>query len=125
MRISWGIAQEFYFLKIHMQVIDMHPELRTTISSASSSLVFSDPTPMCSVTTPSISVAFTVAFFFFPPIFLGLCLRHMEVPRLGGLNRSCSCWPMPQPWQRQIFNPLSEARDQTRVLMDTSRIHYH
>ena len=25
-------------------------------------------------------------------------------------------------WQRQIFNPLSEARDQTHVLMDASRV---
>ena len=27
--------------------------------------------------------------------------------------------------QRQIFNLLSEARDQTRILMDTSRVCYH
>ena len=27
--------------------------------------------------------------------------------------------------QSQIFNPLSKARDQTHILMDTSRIHYH
>ena len=27
-------------------------------------------------------------------------------------------------WQCQIFNPLSEARDQTHVLMDTSQIHF-
>ena len=26
---------------------------------------------------------------------------HLEVPRLG-LNRSCSCWPTPQPQQRRI-----------------------
>ena len=26
--------------------------------------------------------------------------------------------------QRQILNPLSEARDQTRILMDTSQVHY-
>ena len=26
--------------------------------------------------------------------------------------------------QHQILNPLSEARDQTHVLMDTSRVHY-
>ena len=28
-------------------------------------------------------------------------------------------------WQCMIFNPLSEARDQTCVLMDTSLIHFH
>ena len=27
-------------------------------------------------------------------------------------------------WQHQIFNPLSEARDQTLVLMDISQVHY-
>ena len=27
-------------------------------------------------------------------------------------------------WQHWILNPLSEARDQTCVLMDTSQIHY-
>ena len=26
--------------------------------------------------------------------------------------------------QRRILNPLSEARDRTRILMDTSRAHY-
>ena len=26
--------------------------------------------------------------------------------------------------QRRILNPLSEARDQTRILMDTSQAHY-
>ena len=57
-----------------------------------------------------------------------------------GLNQSCSCRPTPQlqqgqiwatsvlhysSWQRQILNPLREARDRTRVLMDTSCICYH
>ena len=32
---------------------------------------------------------------------------------------SCSCRPMPQPQQHQIHNPLSEARDQTQIFMDT------
>ena len=27
--------------------------------------------------------------------------------------------------KHQIFNPLSEARDRTRILMDTSQIHFH
>ena len=53
------------------------------------------------------------------------------------LNLSCSCWPThsyskarPEPHprpvlqfqQHQILNPLSKARDQTCVLMDTSQI---
>ena len=57
-----------------------------------------------------------------------------------GSNLSCSCWPTPQPqqpliqaasatytassWQHRIFNPLSEARDRTCVLMDTSQIRF-
>ena len=57
-----------------------------------------------------------------------------------GSNQSCSCRPTPQPeqhriqaavcdlhhssWQCWILNPLSEARDQTRVLMDTSQAFY-
>ena len=28
-----------------------------------------------------------------------------------GLNRSCGCWPTPQPQQRWILNSLSKARD--------------
>ena len=28
-------------------------------------------------------------------------------------------------WQHPILNPLSEARDRTRVLVDTSWVHYH
>ena len=28
-------------------------------------------------------------------------------------------------WQHWILNPLGEARDQTRILMDTSRVYYH
>ena len=72
--------------------------------------------------------------------FLGPHPWHMEVPRLGvewelqlcayttatatpdgshvcNLHHgSRQCW---------ILNPLSEARDKTCVLMDTSQIHYH
>ena len=64
----------------------------------------------------------------------------MEVLRLG-VQSSYSCQPTPQPQQRQIqtvsatytaacgssgsFNPLSEARDWTRVFLITSQIRYH
>ena len=44
----------------------------------------------------------------------------------GWLNWSYSCWPTPQPqaWQCWILYPLIEARDQTNILVDTSRIHF-
>ena len=32
----------------------------------------------------------------------GLKLWHMRVPRLGGSNQSCICWPTPQPQQLGI-----------------------
>jgi len=61
----------------------------------------------------------------------------MEVPRLGveselqlpayttamatqGPSRICDLHH--SSWQCQILNPLSEARDQTSILMDTSRV---
>ena len=78
-----------------------------------------------------------VWFFFF---FKGLHLRHMEVPRLGvelepqlpaytttiaTWDPSCGCNLHRSSRQCQIFNPSSEARDQTHILTDTSRIHFH
>ena len=63
---------------------------------------------------------------------------HMEVPRLGvesELQPLAYATVMPDPkhtchlhcssWQRRILNPLSETRDQTCVLMDTSQIRFH
>ena len=67
-------------------------------------------------------------------VFLGPHLRHMEVPRLGvkselqlsacatatrDPSRVCDLHHSSQ--QHQILNPLSEARDQTHVLMDASQ----
>ena len=69
--------------------------------------------------------------------FLGPPLKHMEIPRLGvewelQLPAHTTATAMPDPscvcnlqhssWQRWIFNLLSQARDQTSVLMDTSQI---
>ena len=66
--------------------------------------------------------------------------QHMEVPPGYGSHQSCSCRPTPQPLQLWIwatsvtyttaqgsarsFNPVSEARDQTHILMDTSWARY-
>ena len=69
--------------------------------------------------------------------FIGLHPRHMEVLRLGveselqlpayttatampGLRQACDLHSSSISWQHQILNPLSEARDQTPVFMDTS-----
>ena len=38
---------------------------------------------------------------------------------------SCICNLHHSSWQCWILNPLSEARDRTRILMDTNQIHYH
>ena len=71
--------------------------------------------------------------------FLGLHPRHMEVPRLGVKSElqllvyaTATATPdlshvrdlhHSSP-QRQILNPLSKARDWTRILMDTSWVHF-
>ena len=69
--------------------------------------------------------------------FLGLCPLYMEVPRLGvqlelqlpayttatamrDLSHVCDLHH--NSWQHQIPNPLSEARDQTCILIDPSRL---
>ena len=74
-------------------------------------------------------------YFFFPP-FLGLYLQHTEVPRLGvesklqllayataiampALSHVCNLHHSSQ--QHRISDPLSEARDLTHFLMDTSQ----
>ena len=73
-------------------------------------------------------------------LFLGPHLLHMEVPRLGVelqlqllafntatevLDPSHICDLCHSLWQCQILNPLSEARDCTHILMDTSQVCYH
>ena len=84
------------------------------------------------------SMLFSIYLFIF--VFLGLHPWHMEVPRPGiqselqplayttatampDLSLVCDlhhsskqCW---------ILNPLSEVRDRTCILMDTSQIHFH
>ena len=72
---------------------------------------------------------FSFLFFFLVPH-----LPHMEVPRPGvklqlQLPAYAKAMAMPDPsricdlclslWLCQILSPLSEARDQTRILMDT------
>ena len=79
-----------------------------------------------------------VFFFFFS--FQACTCGIWEFPGQGW-NWSCNCWPIPQPQQcgtgdpslvcnlhhssQQcwILNPLCKARDQTHILMDTSRVH--
>ena len=63
----------------------------------------------------------------------------MEVPRLGAelelqlltYTTAMATWDLSESetlhlssWQCQIFNTLSEAKDQTRILMDAGWIHF-
>ena len=72
--------------------------------------------------------------------FLGPHLWHMEVPRRGvklelqlpaytaataTQDLSLICNLHHSSLQHRILNPLSEAKDQTHILTDTSRIHFH
>ena len=68
-------------------------------------------------------------FFFFG--FLGLHPRHREIPSLGvelelqlpaytTATSNAICDPHHSSRQRQILNPLNQARDQTQILMDPS-----
>ena len=78
--------------------------------------------------------------FLFIFAFLGLHSQHMEVPRLGveselqlpayttattTLDPSHVCDLHHSSWQRQILNPLSQTRDQTRNRMVLSGICFH
>ena len=65
----------------------------------------------------------THGFIFIFCFFIGPHPWHMEVPGQGP-NWSCSCCPLPQPQKLRILNPLSEARDQSHILMDPSHVRY-
>ena len=86
----------------------------------------------------SITADFRFFFFFLSFVFLGPHPRHMEVPRQGvelELQRQAcaTAIAMPDPsrvcdlhhssQQHWVLNPRGEARDQTRIFMDTSRVH--
>ena len=83
---------------------------------------------------------FFTFFFFLSFCLLELHLWHMEVLRLGVKaelqlptyttatampDLSCICNLYHGSQQHRILNPLSEARDPTCILMDTSRICFH
>ena len=83
------------------------------------------------------TISLVLSFFFFFFVFLGPYARHMKVPRLGvwselqplayttavpDLSHICSLDH--SSWQHWILNPLSEARDWTRILMHPSQIHF-
>ena len=80
-----------------------------------------------------------ICLFIYLFCFLGLHPQHMEVPRLGvelelqllacatataAQDPSHICDLHHSSCQCQILNPLSKARVQTLILMDTSQIHF-
>ena len=83
-----------------------------------------------------------LSLYFFSFLFFGggLHLQQMDVPRLGielalqllaytaataTADLSDICNVHCSLWQCQLLNPLSGTRDQTRVLMDASQVHYY
>ena len=89
--------------------------------------------------TRNSTVSLFIYYLFFLSFFLGPHPWHMEVARLGveselqwlafataagtqDLSHTCDLHQ--SSWQRQILNPLSQARDQTCILMDTSWVCY-
>ena len=87
----------------------------------------------------SLGLGLSFFFFFFFFAILGLHLQHMEVHRLGvkselqlpACTTATATWNLSHvydlhhsSWQRQILNPLSEARDRTHILMDASQIRF-
>ena len=91
-------------------------------------------------TLPSRCIPQLQSLFLFLFFFLGPSPWHMEVPRLGDkaklqLLASTKATTTQDPnlicdlyhssWQCQIPNPMSGARDWTRIFMDTSRFPYH
>ena len=67
---------------------------------------------MCLTSDPELfhGFFFFFFFFFFLSFFLGPHPQHREVPR---------------PGVELELHPLSGARDQARILMDTGQVHYH
>ena len=70
--------------------------------------------------------------------FWGSHLQHVEVPRPAVKSKlqlpayasatalqdaSCICNLHHSSWQHRMLNPLSEARDRTHILIDTSHVH--
>ena len=55
--------------------------------------------------------------------FGGVVLAYTTATEMQDLSRVCDLHH--SSWQHQILNPLSEARDQIRILMDTSLVRYH
>ena len=94
---------------------------------------------------PGLSVCLFIYLFIYLLIYLFLLffgphLRHMEVPRLGVQFKlqllaytiatairdpSCTCNLHHSSRQGQITDPLSKAKDWTRVVTDTSRVRFH
>ena len=66
-------------------------------------------------------------FFFFLLLFFRATPKAYGSSQAGAATRDLSHVHdlYHSSWQCQIPDPLSEARDQTRILMDTSQIHFH
>ena len=72
-------------------------------------------------------MAFLSFYFFFLSFFLSFCCLFRATPVYYGSSQSRGLVGATAACHSNVgsFNPLIKARDQTRILMDISRIHYH
>ena len=56
-------------------------------------------------------------------LFRGACAAYGSSQARGQIGAATASL-YHSSWQHQIFNPLSKARDRTRILMDTCFVHY-
>ena len=121
------------FLEVALPFLTHPPrQIRSKLLQNIVLLSRTSPSIIWMITLPSVLHTDQTDLFFY---FLGLHLRHMEVPRpraeselqqpayttttaTPDPSRVCNLHHSSQ--QRWILNPLLEARDQTHILMDTS-----
>ena len=78
----------------------------------------------------TVGVTSFLSYFFFLSFFRAKLMTYGSSQTRGRIEATAaglhhSPWPTPQVQQRGILNPLSEVKDRTCVLMDTSQIPYH
>ena len=87
---------------------------------------------LCSLVSTQRGLFFVFVFFFFGLLRVEPVAHGSLELQLPAYSTVTTMWDLSlvlelhhSSWQCRIWNPLSEARDQTHILMDTSQVHFH